>query len=171
MQYGIPAVQADWEDKLRYASQHPGEHEDWDFAYGEFTHTVDNAKKVLFLDPAKRSEVQQVAMTDTVDRLLRQSLSQGLIAPASSSANCAPSLTSCNAKTPQISYAPVLLENDTPPKTYVHLKGDWREHGAEVQPGTPAILPPLPAGPKSPRACSWRDGWYRPRIRSPRAWP
>ena len=43
-----------------------GEHEDWDFAYGEFTHTVDNAKKVLYTDPAKRSEVQQIAMTNAV---------------------------------------------------------------------------------------------------------
>ena len=65
-QCGIPALQADWENKLRYANEHKGEHEDWDFAYGEFTHTVDNAKKVLYLDPAKRSEVQQLAMTDAV---------------------------------------------------------------------------------------------------------
>jgi hypothetical protein len=40
----------------------------------------------------------------------------------------------------------VLLENDTPPKTYIHVKGDWRERGAEVQPGTLAVLPPMPAG-------------------------
>jgi hypothetical protein len=33
----------------------------------------------------------------------------------------------------------------------VHLKGDWREHGEEVHPGTPAILPPLPQGPDPPR--------------------
>ena len=46
------------------------------------------------------------------------------------------------AKLPPFSYAPVLLENDTPPKTYIHVKGDWREHGAEVQPGTLAVLPP-----------------------------
>src|SRR5262249_15161084 len=55
-EYNIPKVQAEWEDKLRYAALHPGEHEDWTFAYGEFTHTVDNARKVLFLDHAKRSE-------------------------------------------------------------------------------------------------------------------
>ena len=50
-----------------------------------------------------------------------------------------------------MSYAPVLLENDTPPKTYVHIKGDWRDHGPEVQPGTLAVLPPLPAGEKPTR--------------------
>ena len=51
-------------------------------------------------------------------------------------------LNELNAKLPPVSYAPVLLENDTPPKTYIHVKGDWREHGAEVQPGTLAVLPP-----------------------------
>ena len=40
----------------------------------------------------------------------------------------------------------MLLENDTPPKTYIHVKGDWRDRGAEVQPGTLAVLPPMPAG-------------------------
>jgi hypothetical protein len=38
-----------------------------------------------------------------------------------------------------------LIENEQPPKTFVHVKGDWREHGDEVQPGTLAVLPPLPA--------------------------
>ncbi len=60
-------------------------------------------------------------------------------------------LAELNSKTPQIAYAPVLLENDTPPKTYVHVKGDWREHGPEVSPNTPAILPPLPTGEKPTR--------------------
>ena len=52
-QYKIPQNQADWEEKLRYAALHPGEHDDWSFAYGEFTHNVDNARKVLFMDRAQ----------------------------------------------------------------------------------------------------------------------
>jgi mono/diheme cytochrome c family protein len=143
-EYGIPAVQADWETKLRYACLHPGEHEDWDFAYGELTHGVDNGKKVLFLDPAKRSEVQQNAMTEILlgscGNLFPKDYCAGLKLP-----ELRTKLNDLVAKTPQIGYAPVLLENDTPPKTYIHLKGDWREHGEEVQPDTPAILPPLPA--------------------------
>jgi hypothetical protein len=57
--YRIPENEADWEDKLRYAEQHPTEHDDWIFAYGEFTHNIDNAKKVLYTALEKRSEVQQ----------------------------------------------------------------------------------------------------------------
>jgi len=149
-EYKIPQVQADWENKLRYAAEHKGEHEDWDFAYGEFTHTVDNAAKVLFLDPAKRSEVQQLAMTDT---LLS---SCGNLFPKNDCeelklGELRAKLNELRAAAPQVSYAPVLMESDTPRKTYVHLKGDWREHGAEVQPDTPAVLPPLPVSPEPAR--------------------
>ncbi|HEX3880530.1 MAG TPA: PSD1 and planctomycete cytochrome C domain-containing protein [Bryobacteraceae bacterium] len=149
-QYGIPQAELDWENKLRYASQHLGEHDDWDFAYGELRHQVDNGRKVLFMDPDKRSEVQRVAMMDTFisscGNLFPKDYCAGL-----KLGELRTKLNELKAKTAQISYAPALLENDTPPKTYVHIKGDWREHGDEVQPGTLAILSPLPAGEKPTR--------------------
>jgi hypothetical protein len=144
-EYRIAEALADYESKLREAATNPGHHEDWDFAYGEFTHTVDNARKVLFTDPTRRSEVQQTAMLDVFlgscanlypkehcDELKVREVRQ--------------KLNDLIAKLPPLSYAPVLLENDTPPKTYIHLKGDWRQHGEEVQPGALAILPPLKVG-------------------------
>ena len=124
---------------------------------------------MLFLDPAKRSEVQQTAMLDVFLG------SCGNLYPKE---HCdelkvkevRTKLNELIADLPSVSYAPVLLENDTPPKTYIHVKGDWRDRGAEVQPGTPAVLPPMPAWrkrPPGPRA----TGWSRPRIRSLRGWP
>jgi hypothetical protein len=149
-EYKIPQVEADWEEKLRYAALHPGEHDDWSFAYGEFTHNVDNARKVLFLEPAKRSEVQQTAMVEYFMS------SCGNLFPKQFCADLKlgelrTKLNELSAKLPVLSHAPVLVENDTPPKTYIHVKGDWREHGPEVQPGTLAILPPLPDGSASAR--------------------
>jgi mono/diheme cytochrome c family protein len=149
-EYKIPAALADYESKLRESALNPGHHEDWDFAYGEFTHTVDNARKVLFLDPAKRSEVQQNALLDVFLG------SCGNLYPKEHCdelkvRDVRTKLNELNAKLPPVSYAPVLLENDTPPKTYIHVKGDWREHGAEVTPGTLAVLPPLPAGEQPSR--------------------
>ena len=150
-EYNIPENLADHESKLREAALHPGTHDDWDFAYGELTHTVDNARKVLFLDPAKRSEVQQNAMLDAFlsncGNLYGKEHCDALKIP-----ELRPKLNELAARMPQVSYAPVLLEeaggpgNDTPRKTYIHVKGDWRDRGAEVQPGTLAVLPPMPAG-------------------------
>lgn len=149
-QYGIPGLQADWENHLRYAALHKGEKEEWDFAYGEFTHTVDNANKVLFLDPAKRSEVQQMAMTDTVIGSCNNAYGKDYCA-AFKLNELRAKLNQLASATPQISYAPVLMDADTPRKTYVHIKGDWQQHGDEVQANTPAVLPPLPRGEKITR--------------------
>jgi hypothetical protein len=149
-EYRIPQVEADWEDKLRYASLHPTEHDDWSFAYGEFTHNIDSAKKVLFKDPAARTELQQNAMIDyfisSCGNLYPKQYCTDL-----KLGELRTKLNAINAKLPPYSYAPVLVENDTPPKTYIHVKGDWRDRGEEVQPGTLAILPPLPAGQKPSR--------------------
>ncbi len=145
MEYHIPENQADWEDKLRYAALHPGEHDDWTFAYGEFTHNVDNARKVLFKPWNERSEWQQNQMTDYFLS------SCGNLYPKQHCADLKlgelrKKLNEAAASLPPFAWAPVLLESDTPPKTYIHIKGDWREHGDEVHPDTPAVLPPLPPG-------------------------
>ena len=144
-EYKVSDYQADWENKLRYAAQHSGEHQDWDFAYGEFTHNIDNGRKVLFTDPAKRSEVQQFAMTDYAIAVCGNAFPKDYC-KSLNLGELRAKLNALDAATPHISYAPVLMDSDTPRKTYVHIKGDWREHGDEVQPDTPAVLPPLPAG-------------------------
>ncbi len=41
----------------------------------------------------------------------------------------------------------IMEELDPPRETYVLVRGDFRNRGEQVQPGTPAFLPPLPAGP------------------------
>jgi hypothetical protein len=149
-EYKMPAAEADWEDKLRYAEQHPGEHDDWSFAYGEFTHNIDSARKVLFLDRGRRTELQEHAMMDyflsACGNLYPKQHCQDL-----KIGEVRTRLDALNQTLPPFSYAPVLVENDTPPKTYIHIKGDWREHGDEVRPGTPAVLPPLPSGIKPTR--------------------
>src|SRR5215831_7600358 len=149
-EYKMFEAEADWESKLREATTHPGIHDDWDFAYGEFTHNVDSARKVLFMDLSKRSEVQQTQMMDyflsACGNLYPKEHCEELKVR-----EVRTKLNELLAKLPPVSYAPALLENDTPPKTYIHIKGDWRERGAEVQPGTLAVLPPMPEGPEPPR--------------------
>ena len=34
-----------------------------------------------------------------------------------------------------------------PPQGFVFVRGDFRNKGEPVTPGTPAVLPPLPEGP------------------------
>lgn len=41
----------------------------------------------------------------------------------------------------------VMEEMDPPRDTFILVRGDFRNHGEKVTPGTPACLPPLPKGP------------------------
>jgi hypothetical protein len=68
-----------------------------------------------------------------------------------------------------------MQENDEPPKTYIHMRGDWQDHGPEVQPATPAFLPPLPPGEKPTRLAlaRWlisRDNPLTARVTVNRFW-
>ena len=124
---------------------------------------MDNARKVLFLDPAKRSEVQQTAMTDVFlgscgnvyPKDYCDSLKLGELRTK---------LNELNAKPPPISYAPVLLENDTPPQDVCAHQGRlaraWRRSAARHA-GRAAAA----AAGSAQRGSRWRAGWCRRRIR------
>jgi hypothetical protein len=141
--YNTAAGQAEYERRLRFAAEHPGEKDDWTFAYGAFTKLIDNAKKVLYTEPEKRREVEAVAMTD---HFLR-SCKAVMLAECDQykTAEVQKQLNDLRSKFPGVSYAPVLIESEAPPKTYIALKGDWRDHGAEVKPAVLSILPGAPA--------------------------
>jgi mono/diheme cytochrome c family protein len=46
---------------------------------------------------------------------------------------------------PPATKAQTMAENPDPPKTFVHVRGDFLTKGEEVQAGTPAVLPPFKA--------------------------
>ena len=46
--------------------------------------------------------------------------------------------------------AQILVANPHPPRTYLHIRGDFTRRGQQVQPGTPAVLPALTARNGSP---------------------
>jgi hypothetical protein len=54
-------------------------------------------------------------------------------------------LEELDARYPGLSEIPTIAEG-TPRKTQLFIRGDFRNPGIEVQPGTPAVLPPLPSG-------------------------
>ena len=140
-EYKIPENLADWESKLRESALHPG--------ITTIGISLTASSRTPWTTPARCSSW----IPPSAARCSRTPCWTCSSAPAATSigkehcealklAEVRTKLNALAAKLPPVSYAPVLLENDTPPKTYIHVKGDWREHGAEVQPGTLAVLPP-----------------------------
>ncbi len=59
-------------------------------------------------------------------------------------------LEELDARYPGVSEIPTIAEG-APRKTHIFVRGDFRNPGIEVQPGTPAALPPFPEGPEPSR--------------------
>jgi hypothetical protein len=149
-EYKVPQLEAAWEEKTRYAEANQGKLPVWDFQYQAFRIMLDNALKILHRDPARRTKGQQDAITDYFIRNYRAVASKEEYEQVKF-AELQKKLSALDATLPVLSQAPVIQENDEPPKAYIHIRGDWQDHGDEVHPGTPAFLPPLAAGGKPTR--------------------
>jgi hypothetical protein len=56
---------------------------------------------------------------------------------------------------PPLTMAPAMFENSLPKPNYIHLRGDFRSRGIEVQPGVLAVLPPLAGKPGRLAFAEW----------------
>ena len=115
-EYKVPELQAAWEEKMRDVEAHQGRFAEWDFQFQAFRILLDNALKILHRDPARRTKQQQDALTDYFiknysavagkefyEKIKFQELND--------------KLNKLAATLPVISLAPVIQENDEPPKT------------------------------------------------------
>jgi len=173
-EYKVPALQAEWENTMRDVEAHPGRFPQGDFQYQAFRILVDNGLKILHRDPARRTKQQQDALTDYFIRNFRALISKERYEEIKFK-ELSEKLGKLAAKAPVLSLAPVIQENDEPPKTYIHVRGDWQDHGPEVQPGTPSFLPPLASGEKPTRLAlaKWivaRDNPLTARVAVNRMW-
>ncbi|MCC6586555.1 MAG: DUF1553 domain-containing protein [Bryobacterales bacterium] len=77
---------------------------------------------------------------------------------------------------PKITSTMIMRERDRPRQAYIHLSGDFTRKGANVEPGTPGVLPPLKArGAKPDRLdfAAWLvsdDNPLTPRVTANRVW-
>ena len=72
--------------------------------------------------------------------------------------------------------AQTIVENPEPPKTHIHLRGNFMNKGAEVQAHTPAVLPPFDARGETPDRLDLARWLMRPehpltsRVAANRVW-
>jgi hypothetical protein len=82
-------------------------------------------------------------------------------------------LEELDAAYPALSEIPAIAEMEAPRRTYIHLRGDFRSKGAEVQRGTPAILPPLSGSRDRLALARWlvsQSNPLTPRVAVNRMW-
>ncbi len=148
-EYGIPAMQPVWEEKMRSAIQKPGSNLEWDFAITSCTVMLDNAQAMLLTPDAERTEKQRDRLTNYFVRNLGPDFNRDkeLVARIK---ELRKKLDELEQSTPSLTQAYVIRESNTPVKTVIAVRGDYKRAGVEVEPGTPAVLPAMQAGPSEP---------------------
>jgi len=164
-----------WESRLKEARANPGKWTDWDHAFDALTKYLDNAEKILDTPPEARTRKQADAITDhfvnNYHRVITKERRKEL-----NYEDVTRQLKALKETYPALSEAPVIEElADHRRKTYVHIRGDYRNRGVEVTPGTPAFLHPMPADPNPSRLtlARWlvaRDNPLTARVAVNRIW-
>ncbi|HEU0121985.1 MAG TPA: DUF1553 domain-containing protein [Bryobacteraceae bacterium] len=141
-EYKIPALQARWEEKMRAAYANPGKDAEFDFWITSMSAMVDHAMRMLHKKPEERTQREIDTLADYFisnpgpengrDKELTARLKE-----------LKTKITDLKKTVPFLTQAYTIGEHPSHPKTHITIRGDYRSLGIEVQPGTPAVMPPM----------------------------
>jgi hypothetical protein len=170
--YRVPEFQPEWERKTLEAATNPNVGDQWILAWETVGYDFDGGQDILRLAPERRTQKQQDQLTDHFIHWY------GLVGGRAKELKfkeLEEKLVQLNAEYPPLSEAAVIVENPRPPVSRLLLRGDYKQPGIEVQPDTPAALPPLPKDTKPTRLtlARWlvsRDHPLTARVAMNRMW-
>ena len=149
-EHGIPALQAEWHERMLAAMDNPGVRTDWDHSVTEWRAANDRADWLL---RAPRDHLTELEREKIADWFIRRSgpdvakdeaLSQRLEEARAELDALANGLV-------RVSQAYTMVDRREPVPTRLALRGDYRALGSEVVAGVPAVLPPMPSAAKPAR--------------------
>ncbi len=147
-QYKIAPLQTAWEPKAIEAGRNQGKYGgDWDLAW---TVLWNDERQILLKDPAKRTQKEQDKLTDHFLEWYSAVVSREQY-KALGFKELREKLQRLAAGFPALSEAQSIADVANPPAAHVLIRGDFRDPGIAVDPGTPAVLPPMVAGKKPNR--------------------
>jgi mono/diheme cytochrome c family protein len=146
--YRVPELQGPWEARMKEARANPGKWTDWDHAYDALQKYLDLSDRMIDIPIEKRPRRWADAMTDhfiiNYHRVIPKDEWKAL-----KFTELRKQLDELREQYPDLSGAPTIGEDPSiRRKSNVHLRGDWKRKGVEVQPGTPGVLHSFkPSGP------------------------
>ena len=149
-EYRVYELQPAWEAKMLLAAAHPGRWTDWDHAFDALQKTLDNGEVILRKAPEGRTARERAKLEDHFVENYRRVISKEF-AEELDWIRLYNELRDLRRSTPDITYARTVAKAAVPRATRIHLRGLWNKTGRAVQPGGPAVLPPIPINGRHPR--------------------
>jgi hypothetical protein len=145
--YRVDELEPLWEAEVLRAMKDPQERLEWTQVLDYVRVYVDHGHDILRTPPEQRTPKQAHAMM-RVFLKYPGPLTAMTDAKGISFGTGFQALEELDTAYPALSEIPALAEMASAPKTHVHVRGDFRNQGFEVQPDTPAILPAM-TGPRN----------------------
>jgi len=136
----LPELQAEWEKGMVEAAANPGKRLDWDHAFDDLRTDCEDGEKILRTPAASRTRRQAKLLTDYFLNNYSRVISKERKAELKFD-SLAKQLREFDETLPPLSEAPVLRTFER--KTHLLIRGDFKQPGEVVEPGTPSVLPPL----------------------------
>ncbi len=148
--HGIPALQAEWHERMLSAMDHPGVRTDWDHSVTEWRAANDRADWLLRapreqLSELEREKVEAWFLRGGGPDFAKDEEVKGRIAQARKE------IAEVAESRYEVARAYAMVERIEPLAARLALRGDYRALGSEVSPGVPAVLPGLPASARPVR--------------------
>ena len=172
--HGIPALQAEWHERMLAAMDRPGVRTDWDHSVTEWRAANDRADWLLRAPRERLSELEREKVNAwflrgggpdfAKDEAAKEQITQARKKIAELDESRFP-----------VSRAYTMVERLEPLPARLALRGDYRALGSEVSPAVPAVLPELPSTKRPQRLllAEWiasRDNPLTARVEVNRIW-
>ncbi|MCP5110595.1 MAG: DUF1553 domain-containing protein, partial [bacterium] len=172
---GIPKLFEQYRDSVIEAMDRPGRNTDWDHSVTEWRAANDRADWLMRAPESELTDIERDKRIDwflsrkgpafSKDKAINQKLNDVRAGLAELNKRLLGNRTQ----------AYTMVERKNRAATHIALRGDWRSPGLEVDPVTPAWLPPLEDGPQHPRLrfARWlasRDNPLTARVAINRMW-
>jgi hypothetical protein len=138
--FKVGQLQPVWEREVLAAIANPEAKLEWTQVADYLTVYVDHGHEIIKTPPSARDDRQKIAML-RVFLKYPGPLSGEEDAKSLRFSDGFKQLKELLAAYPTPSEVPAIAENPTPPRTRMHLRGDFRSPGIKVEPGTLAVLP------------------------------
>jgi len=142
--YGVPALQAEWEAGMLETAANPGKRLDWDHAFDDLRTDCEDGEKILRTPAAQRTRRQAKILSDYFVRNYNRVITKERSA-ALKFDELSKQLRELDATIPAVSEAPVMRALER--KSHILSRGDFKQPGVAVEPGTPSVLPPMETPP------------------------
>jgi hypothetical protein len=142
-EYNVSELQADWEKRILEAAANPGLSPSYDSAWDLLGVITDGGQEIAKQDPSRRTPKERDKLTDHFVARYDDAVGPTRYAELKFK-ELKDKLERLKAEYPPLSEAQTIAANPRPPTTHILIRGNFRQPGIEVRPGTPAFLHSMP---------------------------